>query len=366
MSSQPLRVGVIGVGMIALIARIPNLRKTGKAEVVAICRRDAEALQRTQEFLQVPGAYTDWREMLGRADLDAVLICTPHHLHYEQTMAALERGLHVFVEKPLAFTAADAWEVVQAAERAGRVVSFGCGTRFDGLGRPATLRFREGPIGPLRQVAVALSYPRWWLGTELGPDALRETVERMAVPFYKMAGVPEGLYEDWTAEGSWHVDPARQGGGALANAGLHGLDLALWLGGAPPVEVAAFDDRAGAPVERFINIQARLANGVLLSLTSADMRVDSRRVAVYGDHGMLTGDTTGGGGICLHRGDSAEELAPNMADVSACEAFVSAVMEGTPNLSPPRDGAYAVALLEAAYGSAREGTVVRLENAEGW
>jgi phthalate 4,5-cis-dihydrodiol dehydrogenase len=361
MSTDLLRVGVIGVGMIALIGRIPELRKTGRAEVVAICRRDAAALQQTQEFLQIPEAYTDWREMLDRADLDAVLICTPHHLHGEQVLAALEHGLHVFVEKPLSLVPADAWRAAQVAEQAGRVVTIGCATRFTGQWRTAIQVLREGAIGPVRQVTVALSYPRWWLGTELEPDALRRTIAGNVVPFYEQAGVPAAFYEDWTAEGNWHMDPARVGGGALANVGLHGLDFALWLGGAPPVEVAAFAEPAGAPVERFTTIQARLANDVLLSLTSADMRVESRRAAVYGDHGMLTGDTIGQHGVYLHRGGGAEQVEPKVADVSACEAFVSAVTEGTPNLSPPRDGARAVALLEAAYRSAREGKLVRVE-----
>jgi len=366
MSTQPLRVGVIGVGMIALIARIPELRETGKAEVVAICRRDAAALERAQEFLQVPEAYTDWREMLDRAALDAVLICTPHHLHCEQMLAALERGLHVFLEKPLALVPADAWSAAQAAERSDRVVTIGCGSRFNGLWRTAVRAVREGAVGPVRQVAVALSYPRRWLESELEPEALRDTVRSMALPFYERAGVPGHFYEDWTVEGNWHFDPVRVGGGALANVGLHGLDLALWLGGAPPVEVSALSDAAGASVERFMSVHARLANGVLLSLTSADMRVDSRRVAVYGDHGMLTGDTTSGGRIYLHRGGDAEEIEPNVGDVSACEAFVSAAKEGAPNLSPARDGAYAVALLEAAYRSAGEGRMVRVERPQGW
>jgi predicted dehydrogenase len=302
MDTQPLRVGVIGVGMIALIARVPELRETGKAELVAICRRDAAALRQAQEFLQVPGAYTDWREMLDRAALDAVLICTPHHLHCEQTIAALERGLHVLVEKPLALVPADAWRAAQAAEGGDRVVTIATGARFEPAWCTVIQALREGAIGPVRQVAVALSYPRRWLETELEPDALRDTVRRMAVPYYERAAVPGRFCEDWTAKGNWHFDPVRVGGGALANAGLHGVDLALWLGGAPPLEVSALSEAAGAPVERFVSIQARLANGVLLSLTSADMRVDSRRVAVYGDHGMLTGDTTGAQSVYLHRG----------------------------------------------------------------
>jgi predicted dinucleotide-utilizing enzyme len=115
MDDLRLRVGVIGVGMIALVRNIPALRQTGKAEIVAICRRDAEALRRIQDWLQVPHAYTDWRQMLEEVELDAVLVCTPHDLHYEQSMAALQRGLHVLVEKPMALAASEAWSAVRSS-----------------------------------------------------------------------------------------------------------------------------------------------------------------------------------------------------------------------------------------------------------
>ena len=95
----------------------------------------------------------------------------------------------------------------------------------------------------------------------MSPETMREAVRQMALPIYRMAGVPDSLYDDMVSEGNWHMDPARVGGGAVANVGLHGLDLALWLGGAAPSEVVAFATSAGAPCERFLNVQARLANG---------------------------------------------------------------------------------------------------------
>src|SRR5438034_6458493 len=118
MATNKLRVGIIGIGWFAALSHVPNLRKTGQAEVVAICRRNPERLALAKEALNIDEAYTDWREMLNEAALDAVVVSTPHHLHVEPTIAALECGLHVLVEKPIALTSKDAWAMVNAAEKA--------------------------------------------------------------------------------------------------------------------------------------------------------------------------------------------------------------------------------------------------------
>ena len=98
------------------LAHVPDLRKTGRAEVAAIARRNPERLARMQETLQVDRAFTDWRQMLDQADLDAVIVCTPHDAHTEPTLAALARGLHVLVEKPMALRSLDARAMIEAAE----------------------------------------------------------------------------------------------------------------------------------------------------------------------------------------------------------------------------------------------------------
>jgi len=113
MSEAKLRVGIIGAGLRALFLT-PELRATGRAEVVAICRRNPERLAMAQKALSVSKVYTDWREMLDQAELDAVIVSTPHHYHAEPAIAALERGLHVSVEKPMALTSKDAWAMVDA------------------------------------------------------------------------------------------------------------------------------------------------------------------------------------------------------------------------------------------------------------
>jgi predicted dehydrogenase len=156
MSDHKLRVGVIGIGGFASIVHVPNLRKTGRAEIAAICRRNPKRLAGLKEELGVERAYTDWRQMLADVELEAVIVSTPHNAHTAPTLAALERGLHVLVEKPMALTSEDARAMVTAAEREERVLTVGCSSRGDSIWRTARRKLQEGLIGTLRQISVSL------------------------------------------------------------------------------------------------------------------------------------------------------------------------------------------------------------------
>ena len=352
MTDRKLRIGVVGVGMIALMSHIPNLHRTGKAEVVAICRRDARSLAMAQERLNVPEAYTDWREMLDRARLDAVVVSTPHHVHTIPTLAALDRGLHVLVQKPMALTSRDAWAMVDAAEQAGRVLIVACGPRFDGMWRTVKHKLDEGIIGQVRQINLAFaSYRRWIWEAESAPAEGREFAE-------KLTGMPEEFFAGWQA---WHRNPAEMGGGMFADLGPHVTDLVLWLAGAPPMEVIAFDEAAGLPVEGFVNVQAQLANGALLSLTSADvplpnMLVSQQQLMRAGDLGVLVADTAGG--VWVQGRGGTQKIEAERPDTTPEAAFVEAIEQEEKDLTLAREAAYAVSLMEAAYRSAAEGGAI--------
>ena len=107
-SNDRLRIGIIGIGWYAALRHVPSFRDTGRAEIVAISRRNPDRLALAKQELNVAAAYTDWQQMLEQATLDAVVICTPNNLHAEPAIAALERGLHVLVEKPMALTSQSA------------------------------------------------------------------------------------------------------------------------------------------------------------------------------------------------------------------------------------------------------------------
>ncbi|HXO08142.1 MAG TPA: Gfo/Idh/MocA family oxidoreductase, partial [Solirubrobacteraceae bacterium] len=100
-----LKVGIIGGGWIAR-RHVPAIDAAPEVELVAACDADVE---RAHAIADPRGAhaYQDWRELLEREQLDAIWVCTPPGVHREPTVAALERGVHVFLEKPLARSAAD-------------------------------------------------------------------------------------------------------------------------------------------------------------------------------------------------------------------------------------------------------------------
>lgn len=355
MANEKLRVGIIGIGMFAVYCHVPQLRAAGRAEVVACARRNPERLKMAQAALHIERGYTDWRQMLAEEHLDAVVVSTPHNAHVEPTLAALERGLHVLVDKPMALTSADAWTMVEAAEKANKVLMVS-GSRIAGNWQTLKRQIQAGVIGRVQQLNLAVSlYRRWFWEADAIPSDLLAYAGQLT-------GLPAEFLADWQ---SWHRDPAQLGGGAFADMGIYNLDLLLWLGGAPAVQVAAFTNKAGLPVESLINLQARLANDVLISLTFADA-VDQdtlEQLMVVGDQGVLRTDHEGT--VWLHKANQQHKLEPTLPETTLSAAFLATILDGQPNLSPAYEAAYTVELMEATYRSAAEGKIIHIEQMEG-
>jgi predicted dehydrogenase len=116
---ERVRVGVVGTSWWADLLYLPSLASHSQAEVVAVCGRNhgrAEALARKYS---IPQVFTDYQEMIERAGLDVLVVSTPDDLHHPMAMQALEAGLHVLCEKPLALNVAQARELYERAEAAG-------------------------------------------------------------------------------------------------------------------------------------------------------------------------------------------------------------------------------------------------------
>ena len=192
-----IRMGVVGAGWIAREHR-RVLDSVAEAELVAVCDIDRE---RAGELAAGTGArvYTDWRDLLDHEDLGALLICTPPRFHAEPAVAALNAGLPVYLEKPIARTPEDAAPIVAAAEGSGAVCAVGYQWHaldlLDEL--PGLLQGQQ--VGALA-------------GTCIGPTQSRP----------------------------WFLD-RRAGGGNLLERGSHQIDLARAVAG----EVAAVQAAAG-------------------------------------------------------------------------------------------------------------------------
>jgi len=154
-----VKIGVVGAGLIGQVEHIPNLRKlehlyelVGVAEASADMRRALES----RGLRTFPGY-----EALLEAGLDAILIAAPDQYHAEITINALEKGVHVFCEKPLCFSVAQAKEIAAARARAGRVVQVGYMKRFDPSYELLLSMLPKDPA-ELRMISVEVNDPDSW------------------------------------------------------------------------------------------------------------------------------------------------------------------------------------------------------------
>jgi predicted dehydrogenase len=213
-----LRIGIIGGGAIVQVAHLPVLRKIKGMDVVAMCDTDLPKARAIASRFGVPNAYDDIEDVLRTDGLDAVVIGTPNHLHEAHIMAALDAGLNVLVEKPLAITGQSAQRIIKAVEKQDRIVMVGMNHRY----RP--------------DVQIVRSFVQ---SGELGPvDSVRGSWH---------------VFRPSRAQLGWRQRRELSGGGAMLDLGLSILDLALWLAGTPePARVSAALDmaREGKGVEQ--------------------------------------------------------------------------------------------------------------------
>ncbi len=151
MTDARLRVGVVGGGLVAQAMHLQYLAAMRERfELAALAEPSRTVREALCEQYRIPGSHADFRRLLEAGGLDAVLICSPAGTHAEIALAALDAGLHVFVEKPMCITLADADAIVAACDRAGKVVQVGYMKRFD----PAV----EALLDDLPADATALRY----------------------------------------------------------------------------------------------------------------------------------------------------------------------------------------------------------------
>lgn len=208
-----MRIGLIGCGNIGVNAHIPGVQANEGMTVVAAADPTPERLAAAGEAagLAADNLYADWRDLLARDDIDAVIVATPQRFRPEIVIAAAQAGKHILAEKPLALTPADAQAMIDAAKDHG--VTLGTVHNYHFMPVYAEIKdvLDSGEIGA-PEVAV-MNY----LGVEDRPGAA--------------AYVPR-----------WRHNAADSGGGVLTDM-LHIVYLAHWIMGGPPTSVSAFIDR---------------------------------------------------------------------------------------------------------------------------
>lgn len=280
-------IGIIGTGW-GVRAQLPGFRAAG-LEVVALAGSRAEKTRTIAAELGVPFATGDWRELIARDDVVLVSITTPPILHREMALAALAAGKHVLCEKPTAMDAAEAREMLAAAEaRPGQLALIDHELRFLPALREARRLVAEGVIGQVRHAEC-----RVLSGSRANPQ------------------------RPW----SWWSD-AGQGGGALGAMGSHQVDYLRYILADEPVAARGVlrtlvnerPDENGRPTpvtaDDFATFELRFGGGALASvlLNMVAPLDEPNSLTFYGDAGVLRFV----GGRLFHRpiGASERELTP--------------------------------------------------------
>ena len=210
-TGERLKLGIIGGGAITQVAHLPVLKKMRSVDVQAICDTDLPKARALADRFGVKDAFDDIEELLRYETLDAVVICSPNHLHESHILAALSAKLHVLVEKPLGMSAASVGRILKAVEKQDRVVMVGMNHRY----RP--------------DVQIVRSFVQ---SGELG------TIESIRGSWH--------VFRPGRTHLGWRQRRDEAGGGAMLDLGLSILDLGLWLGGSsPPARVSASLDPTG-------------------------------------------------------------------------------------------------------------------------
>ena len=195
-----LRTALVGVGRIADMHHM-GYSASPMAELVAICDSDPDLLGRRADEWGVEKTYTDFDELLNDPDVDAVDIITPHYLHASMTIAALEAGKHVTVQKPMALTIADADAMIEASERTGKLLRVIDNYRFHPPFVRAKQILESGGIG-----------------------------EPMSVRIKTASGTAPGGWEIPRSSHLWRSDPSLSGeGSVLFDHGHHVWTIARYL-----------------------------------------------------------------------------------------------------------------------------------------
>lgn len=343
--SKTLGFGIVGLGMIAEFHAQAISQVTG-ARLVGVSGRNADRRRAFADKHRVAVSVGDVAELVARPEVDVVCITTPSGAHLEPALAAIRAGKHVVIEKPMEITTERTDEIIRAAAAANVYVVPIFQSRFGDGARTVKAALDAGRLGRL---VLASVYVKWHR--------------------------PASYYTGW--KGTLALD----GGGAVINQGIHGVDLLQWFAGMP-VEVFGWKTRrvhTGIEAEDTAVAALKFASGALGTLEASTALYPgwSRRIELCGEIGSIVLEDdriarwefrdarpeddairAGGAQNALGSGASNPSAISTEGHRRQLQDLVDALREGRrPQLEGP-EGRKAVALVRALYTSAERGVPV--------
>jgi len=329
MSPESVRFGVVGLGMGRHHAKA--IASTENAQLVAVVDKVEEKAKEVAEELEVDW-YTDYRCLLDRDDVDAVMICTPSGMHGEMATQAAEAGKHVLTDKPMEITLEKADAMIEAAERAGVKLGVYFQHRFAQSNRSIKRFLDEGKLGKVFLGELRLK----WFRTQ---------------EYYDLGG--------W--RGTWAMD----GGGSAMNQGVHYIDILRWFMG--PVDVVY--GRAVAAAHKIETEDLTVSTlvfksgalGSIITTTSAYPTPYGTTIEIYGTEGsIITEEDNVKVWHTLSEGEIEHEA--DGFPTNPIEDFVDAILNDREPLVNGYEGRKSIEVVTAIYESSRLGEPVKVRS----
>ena len=324
-ASDQVRLALIGCGQISRL-HAQRVQADGRARWSVLFDPNLEAAERMRlEFAPAAHIRPTFEDVLARTDIDAVVISTPTHLHFEQVRACRKRGWPVLCEKPLAETRERIEQLIAEAEAGGPLLTVAYQRRGQSAYRTLRREVQSGRWG--RVLAVSSHNCEHWEQLQALPN-------------------------------TWRNDPRQNPGGYIGDAGSHKLDIIFFITGLRPEEVFAHSSQSQRQVEIITTVSARLTDGVPLGMTflgnahhfaeflhivceRADFKLYDNQIFV--SHDNVTEPIT--------------DLEPESNPIAA---FLDSLLNGAPNIAPAECARPVFQFTQAVLQSAKTGTAVRL------
>ena len=317
-----VRIGVLGAASIASAAIVKPALTVDDVEILSLAARDRGRAQALAAKRGIPKVHGSYDELLADPNINAVYIPLPNSLHGAWTLAALEAGKHVLCEKPFTANAEEAERVAKAANASGLVVMEAFHWRYHPLAMRMVEIVRSGELGTLRRVDASFAFP---------------LLKRVDI--------------------RWQLDLA---GGALMDAGCYAIHMVRTLAGTEPEVVGARAKLRSPGVDRAMAVDLEFPDGVrgraVASMWSSSvLRLMAR---AEGDAGSmqvfnpLAPHTYHRLVVKTAAGTRRERIAGGSTYMHQLQAFVAAVRDGAPTLTPPEESVANMRVIDAAYRAA--------------
>jgi predicted dehydrogenase len=326
-----VRFGIAGFGLHAVKRLMPGFRLAQKSRVTALSRRDPQRAQASAKEYGIAQWFSSVQDLCRSPEVDAVFIATPNNCHLGDTLAALECGKPVLLEKPMAMNAAEALQMVERARTKGVFLGVAQIFRFADSVQILRRRIAAGEIGNVVFARCEFSY--------VGAGHAR----------------------------TWIFDSAIAGGGPVSDVGVHCIDALRFMLDDEVARVSAsarLRQPSGMEAAAVVSLQfRRSALGAVLVSTVADYRSP---IEVVGDRGVLRADN----GLSVDvpvtielrraAGVETEQVSNHLAYARQVDAFADAVESGVPFPVPAEEGWKNQVILDAAYHSMKIGCSVEI------